>query len=119
MNKILLEIIISFFFIFGLILMILRDKEKISIIKSSFKEDHTKIFFIFTILFYLFINYVVNNKNINLITLDSENYKRLKNISHQALFGFIISIFAHLHLFIVPFWFIFFLLYFRILDAIV
>jgi hypothetical protein len=118
MNKILFEQIIAIIFILGFILMIYRDKEKMNIIKKSFKDKYTNIFFILTILFYLFINYIVNNNNINLITINDKYYKRLKNITHKALFGLIISIFAHLHLFIVPFWFIFFLLYFRILDSI-
>lgn len=98
--------------------MIITDKKKVEIGKESLRPMHIRIYLLLTILFYLFINYGINNKKLNLITIDKKEHKRLKSIAHQSLFGLIIAIFAHLHLFISPFWLIFFLMYFNIFDPI-
>lgn len=118
MDKITLKFILGGFLFFLILFLIITDKKKIEIAKESLKPTHVRIYLILTILFYLFINYGINNKRFNLITIDKKEYQRIKNISHQSLFGLIIAIFAHLHLFILPFWLIFFLMYFNILDPI-
>ena len=63
-------------------------------------------------------NYGINNDSLNLLTIDLQEHNRIREISNQALFGLIIAIFAHLHLFITPFWFIFIFMYFNILTPI-
>lgn len=118
MDKITLKFILGGFLLLLIAFNIFNDKKKIEIAKESLKPTHIRTYLILTILFYLFINYGINNKKLNLITIDKKEHKRLKNIAHQSLFGLIIAIFAHLHLFISPFWLIFFLMYFDILDPI-
>ena len=116
MDKILIEIIFSIFLFFFIVLLIISDNKKIKILAESFKPLHIKIYFILTILFYLFIIYGINNENLKIITIDKKEHLRLKNIANNSLFGLVIALFAHLKLFIFPFWFIFFLMYFNILN---
>lgn len=118
MDKISLKFILGGFLLFLILFLIITDKKKIEIIKESLKPLHIRIYLVLTIIFYLLINYGINNKQFNFITIDQKEHKRIKNITHQSLFGLIIALFAHLHLFISPFWFIFFLMYFNILDPI-
>lgn len=114
MDKILLKIILGGFLSLIIFSIIFFDKNKIKIFKESMKPLHIKIYFIATILFYLFINFGINNQKINLINIDEDEYIRIKKIANQSLFGLSIALFAHLHLFITPFWIIFFLMYFKI-----
>lgn len=118
MDKITLKFILGGFLLFFIIFLIITDKKKIEIAKESIRPTHVRIYLVLTIIFYFFINYGINNKRFNFITIDKKEHERLKNIAHQSLFGLIIAIFAHLHLFISPFWLIFFLMYFNILDPI-
>lgn len=118
MDKEILKFILGGFLVTTIILLVIYDKKKIDIIHHSLKPDYIKFYLLLTILFYVFVNNVINNPKLNIISIDKKEYRRIKDISHQALFGLIIAIFAHLHLFITPFWLIFFLMYFNILDPI-
>lgn len=112
------KIIIEIFLVLLVIVLVLTDKKKKNIIKESLVDHHVKLYLLITILFYIFVNYGINNDTLNLVTIDLQEHKRLREISQQALFGLIIAIFAHLNLFITPFWFIFILMYFNIITPI-
>ena len=118
MNINIVEIITEIFLILLVIVLVLSDKKKMNIIKDSFEYHHVKLYLLVTIVFYLFVNYGINNDSLNLLTIDLQEHNRIREISNQALFGLIIAIFAHLHLFITPFWFIFIFMYFNILTPI-
>lgn len=118
MDKILFQNIFAVLLIILVISIIIFDKKKINIIKEVFKKPFSFFYLLFTLFFYIFINYIINNKKINIFNISNQEHNRLKNISQQSLFALIIAIFAHLELFISPFWLIFFLLYFNILQPV-
>lgn len=72
------KIIIEIFLVVLVITLILFDKKKINIIKKSFKYNYVKLYLFATIIFYIFINYGINNNNLNLLTIDLNEHQRLK-----------------------------------------
>jgi hypothetical protein len=83
------------------------DKYKVKKVIDLFKNKIAFINLISVLIFFMFIHFVINNKNINLINIDKKLHNKLIQASNQGLFGFIIAVFAHIDLLFAPFWFIF------------
>lgn len=109
MKALFTKIISSFMFISIVLYIIFTDEKKIKIIIETFNKKRIIFNLILISIFYIFINFIINNDKINLINIDKEEHKQLITSSNQALFGLIIALFSHVDLLIAPFWFIFIL----------
>ena len=94
-------------FIIMTIYFILIDKYKVKKVINLFESKIAFINLISVFIFFMFIHFVINNKNINLINIDKKLHSKLIEACNQGLFGFIIAVFAHIDLIFAPFWFIF------------
>ena len=107
MTNIIAKSIYILIFIVITIYLIIIDKNKSGALIKIFKNKIFIINLTIALVFFIFINYVINNDNINLINVDKKKHKQLITSSHQALFGLVIAFFAHIDLIVSPFWFIF------------
>jgi len=107
MNTLFLKILSVLIFSICFIYLIYNNKKKKEIIINTLNQKMVVFNILLIIIFYIIINYVINNKELNLINIDEKEHKKLISASNQALFGFVIAIFAYIGVIIPPFWFIF------------
>lgn len=86
-----------------IITLIFIDEDKKKIITITLTKRYELGFLFLTLLFY---TYIRNNKKC----------KKLVKIADRSLFALIIALSAHLRLYVLPFWFVFFILYFNIIN---
>lgn len=107
MDTLFVKMISVIMFISVVLYLIFTDKNKTKIIIETFNKKRIIINLILVSIFYIFINYIINNDKINLINIDKKQHKQFIKSSNQALFGFVIAFFAHIDLIFAPFWLIF------------
>lgn len=110
MKDLFIKIFCSIIFICITVYLIITDRNKTKIIIQTLNKKRIIFNLILILIFYIFINYIINNDKINMINISKDNHKGLITATNKALFGFIIAFFSHMDLFIAPFWFIFFAL---------
>jgi hypothetical protein len=111
MNSLFIKFIFIFLLILLTIYLIIRDSNKSYKLLKAFKNKIFIANLIIICLFYIFINFIINNNHIKLFNINVNNHKELIIATHQALFGFMIAFFAYMDLIVIPFWFIFLALF--------
>lgn len=107
MENITTKIISIAIFICIVFYIIIIDKHKIKLIMEALKKKHILFNLTLIFIFYIIINFIINNKKLNLINIDKDEHKILIKSCNLGIFGLIIAIFSHLDLIIAPFWLIF------------